>query len=178
MEPSSPTDWQAIAVSQQQRLAQMEKAAADSAVESALTAALGPLPLHDGAGPQLVALLRDQVQLTTDLTTGKQVAVGPGLKPLQDHVKEVVSTAAYQHFLRSGPEQARSGAQPPSPSSGQAAAPAFQAGQATAGWLRGEVPLGAAILAEHQAQQAEQTARGLNDPRTNMRLPMGVNPKS
>ena len=166
-------DWKSIALQQTERLQALEKNAAKSAVESALVAALNPLPLHDAGRGQLVELLRDQVVLTQD-STGKTHATGPNMTPLSEHCKTILGREEYAHFRRP-PD--RSGAASYQPAGPAGPAPQFRPGEAVQLHNEGRLPLGRAIIEEARALAADLEASGMNDPTKNLQLPMGIYPK-
>jgi hypothetical protein len=104
--PSIEEMQQTIA-QQAERLAAIDRAASEAHIVGAIGAAVDQsgVKLHPGARDQVVGLLRGQV--STLAHEGQSHVVGPGLRPLADHVKDQINSDAYAHFRVSGATPAR-----------------------------------------------------------------------
>jgi hypothetical protein len=160
MADQDQTDWKAIAVQQQARLQQLEAAQDSATVSAALTAAIGSHPIVDHGHEQLVELLKPNVSVKDD-GSGRRVAFGPGLQPVADLVKSKLAEPDFRKFIRSDHRGS-------SPTSDSPTRPADARPK----------NMGEAIIWDAEDARAATQAAGMNDPRVNLRLPMGVRPKS
>lgn len=151
------TNWETIAVQQAARLQQLEAAQDKAAVDSALMAAVGTHPIHDHARPQVVELLRGRVSLVDDGRGGK-VALADG-KPVDEYVRERVLSQEFAHFRRNDGGGSRTAAS----SASSASSVDLNTPPKT---------LNAALMQHFAHRKATED----QDPRTNLRLPMGVRP--
>jgi hypothetical protein len=83
------------------RAASLEQADRTAHKTAAIAEALAGAPLiSKGAAAQLTALFEKEITITTDPSTGRQVAVGPGLIPAQSYIESTLKTNSdFAHFL-------------------------------------------------------------------------------
>jgi len=91
-------------IHQQARINQLEAAERERSTSMALSSAIDAagVTLNPGAREQLVTLLRSEVSHVTT-ADGRLVPAGPGLKSLNDHVRETLAKPEWSHFARGGP---------------------------------------------------------------------------
>lgn len=134
-------------------LERYRQAEVESIRSQAVNAALAGYNLNPGADRQIAALIKDEVQIVAD-ATGRKVAIGPGFRPVAEVIRERLATPEYAHFHLGS-------------SSGQVGPPP-----------RGEnEQLGNYLMRSLQAEQAQLRGPETN-PALNLRLPMGIAPKS
>jgi hypothetical protein len=156
----------ASARAQTAKLADADRAAHKAA---AINAALAGAPLinNPAAVKQLGALLDREITLTTDPATGRQVAVGPNLVPAETHIRSLLQTSDFSHFLRAqNPNGGTAG------STGAQSAPT----PTLTGWGNAEPP--PATLSEAIIRQAQATTRGQAPAfGVDVSKPFGLGPK-
>jgi len=82
------------------QLARQEEAGRKAAISAGVATALSGYNLNPGAAEQLGRLLAPEVVVHKE--NDVLIVTGPGLKPIQDFVKERLASPEYAHFARNG----------------------------------------------------------------------------
>jgi len=140
------------------KLARYEQTARDSAKSAAIANALGEYQLNPGAAEQLALLIGPDAQVHDD--GGRLVVTGPGLTPLNEHLRAKLAQPEFAHFQRTqtGRQQA-----PRMPGPGTVGAPTQQPDES----------LGAFIARRGIENQGAAQAAA-TDPRADMSKPFGL----
>jgi hypothetical protein len=149
-----------LVVAQQRELGAIRAQQEQTAIGAAIAGALGSagVELNPGVQGQLVALLRPDVSLVNH--GGTTIPAGPGLKPVDQFVRERLASPEFAHFVRGR---------------------AVNQGQANQGGIPtpgapGE-SLGAAVIRHAVGQRAEREAR-FGDAQTDMGRSFGLKARS
>jgi hypothetical protein len=99
-ESMSNAELQGIVVSQQRQLDALAAQGQREVVATAIAGALGTagVELVPGSQHQLTELLKADVQLVNH--GGQLIPAGPGLKPVDQYVREQLGRPEYAHFVR------------------------------------------------------------------------------
>ena len=79
-------------------VAEIQQALTSSAVAGAIAAS--GVEVHEHARSQLASLISAEVNLVPH--NGQLVPCGPGLRPINDHVREALARPEFSHFLKAG----------------------------------------------------------------------------